>query len=416
MSQLVSAKSEDTIVVFIALDTKGEEARFVRDCIRNAGLHPLVVDVGVLGEPLISPDISNSEVAAAGGSSLELLRLDGDRNKAIEVMSAGATCIASRLYASGRLAGVLAVGGSGGTTIGTAAMRTLPLGVPKLMVSTLVAGDIGAFVGSSDICMLNSVIDFCGVNTISQAVLRNAAAAISGMVRASSAPKVTREKPLIAASMFGVTTTCISEARSYLREVGFELVPFHATGSGGRSMEALIDEGVFIGVLDLTITEWADEVVGGMLSAGPSRLEAGARSGLPQVIAPGAVDMVNFVGSAALPDRFSGRCLHQHNPDVILMRTTAEECHEIGRRVAEKLNQAKGPVAVLFPLRGLSALDVESGPFFDPDADRSLLDALVEHCRPAIEIIPLDVHINDPAFAHACCSQLLTFIESPRGR
>jgi uncharacterized protein (UPF0261 family) len=405
---------DPSIVVIASLDTKGEEAGFIRDQLEATGQRILVMDVGVLADPQFEPDIANSVVAAKGGESLALIRSGHDRARAIDVMSKGAEVIVCELHRDGKLLGIMGIGGSGGTTIGTAAMRALPLGIPKVMVSTLVAGDLTTYARSSDICMMHSVIDFCGVNPLSEMILGNACAAISGMARAVRPSVRPASRKLIAASMFGVTTACVMEAAAFMREAGYELIPFHATGSGGRTMEELVGQGHFSGVLDFTTTEWADEVVGGSLSAGPSRLEAAAKAGLPQVIAPGALDMVNFVGPRGLPDRFRGRLTHTHSRDIILMRTSVDESREIGKRVAEKLNAARGPVTVMFPTRGVSALDLEGHPFYDLDADKALLEALRRNCRPPVEVEEVDFHINDPAFAHACCRRLLAAMDGTR--
>ena len=409
-------KVQPAVFLVATLDTKGEEALFMRDCVREMGWPVRVVDVSVLGQPLFEADIAREQVAARANVTLPALAAEKNRAESITAMSDGLVAIVREAHSRGEVAGVIAIGGSGGTTLGTAAMRALPLGVPKVMLSTLVAGDVSAYVGTKDICMMHSVMDFCGVNTISEPILRNACGAVCGMAERYLAtlarPTIEAPHKLIAASMFGVTTPCVNKAREYLRGVGFELVPFHATGSGGRIMESLITEGFFCGVLDITTTEWADEVVGGSLSAGPTRLEAAAQAGLPQVVVPGALDMVNFVGADAFPENFSGRKTHRHNQDVILMRTTPDECREIGRRIAEKLNLSTGPVTVLFPSKGLSALDMEGGVFYNPEADDALLEALQRFCQPTTEVRVLDLHINDDAFAAACCQQLVDNIRS----
>jgi uncharacterized protein (UPF0261 family) len=286
-------------------------------------------------------------------------------------------------------------------------MRALPLGVPKVMVSTVASGDTRPFVDISDIMMLNSVADFSGLNPISETILSNAVGAFAGMIRLRQRGGARNRRRLIAATMFGVTTAAVEKCRALLAGANYMLVPFHATGVGGRTMEALIAEGYFDGVLDITTTEWADEVVGGSLSAGPGRLEAAAKAGIPQVVAPGAVDMVNFFGSAGVPDRFRGRLLHEHSANSFLMRTSPEENAEIGRRIAEKLGLARGPLTVLFPGRGLSALDRPGGPFHSAEANRSLLDSLRSAATPNIDIEVLDCHINDDAFARRAVEILL---------
>lgn len=400
------------VALIATLDTKGEEATFIRDCILGAGLGVALIDVGVMGKPAIAADISRDSIAQRGGASIATLQESNDRGAALDAMICGAEGVVSDLYHQGEIAGVISIGGSGGTAIGTAAMRQLPLGVPKVMVSTLASGDTQPYVGTKDICMIHSVVDFSGVNAISQPILRNAAAAVCAMARAAQSRGQGRDAAagqgrLVAASMFGVTTPCVNKCRDVLRGSGLQLIPFHATGIGGRTMEALIGEGFFSAVLDITTTEWADEVVGGTLSAGPTRLEAAAKAGLPQVVVPGAIDMVNFVGPAGLPERFQGRTIHRHNENVILMRTTAAECREIGRRIAEKVNAATGPTTVLFPLKGVSALDAPGAAFYDSEADQSLLDALRDHCRSPVRVLTVEAHINDDAFAARCCEELL---------
>lgn len=397
-----------TILLIGTLDTKGAEVRYVRDLIRGHGLETLVLDAGVLGDPAFTPEIAAAEVATAGGASLAELRRRGDRGEAVDAMIAGVRTLAPRLHAEGRIDGVLGLGGGGGTTIATAAMRELPVGMPKLMVSTVAAGDTRPYVGVSDITMMYSVVDIAGLNPFSRRILANAAGAIRGMVEQEcpAAP----DRPLIAASMFGVTTPCVDRMRELLEAAGYELLVFHATGTGGRAMERLIQAGYVVGVADMTTTEWCDEVVGGVLTAGPERLSAAGRAGVPQVVSCGALDMVNFHAEDTVPERFRGRTLYRHNPNVTLMRTTAEECSEIGRRIAEKLNQARGPTTLLLPLRGVSALDREGQPFYDPAADAALFGALREHLRPEVQVVELDLHLNDSAFAEAAVGHLLTRI------
>ncbi len=415
------------IVIAAALDTKGDEAAFMRGTLRECGHDTLLIDIGVLGDPTVQPDFSSEDVLLKGGNSRERLLHEGDRAHVVDALVAGIEVLALELYEQGALSGVIAVGGSGGTTIGTAAMRTLPIGVPKVMVSTIASSDVQPYVGMKDICMVNSVVDFSGVNAISELILQNACGAIAGMIdvrnahnaglarATNSTPHARTAKPLVAASMFGVTTPCVDKARRLLQEQGFELVPFHATGIGGKTMESLIEEGFFEAVLDVTTTEWADEVVGGTLTAGPTRLEAAARAGLPQVVAPGALDMVNFYGAGGLPEKFWGRKIHRHNDNVILMRTTAEECSEIGKRIAEKLNASRGPVTFMFPRLGVSGLDLKGGMFYDPEANTALLEAFKKFLLPKVELKIIDAHINDDVFARACCQELFINIEKTAG-
>ncbi|GLQ56203.1 Tm-1-like ATP-binding domain-containing protein [Devosia nitrariae] len=397
------------LALVVSLDTKAPEAAYLRERVAEDGIEVVVVDFGT-GPPGFTPHVPATTIAELGGGDLEDLRRDRDRAAAIDVMMSGVATWAARAYAAGDICGLVSIGGSGGTAVGTAAMRALPFGAPKIMISTVAASDVREYVGTKDVTMINSVVDFAGVNPISEPVLRNAAVAAGAMARAFEEPRSDQRSRLVAASQFGVTTAAIAQAQRLLQEAGFTLVPFHATGIGGRTMEDLIADGMFEAVLDLTTTEWADEVVGGTLSAGPTRLEAAGRIGIPQIVAPGALDMVNFF-MAPVPERFATRTFHRHNANVTLMRTDVAENAEIGRRIAQKLNAAVGPVTMLFPLRGVSALDVEGGPFFDPQANASLLRALKTHLDPRIRLEELDLHINDPGFAAAAVEALFASLE-----
>jgi uncharacterized protein (UPF0261 family) len=326
-------------------------------------------------------------------------------------MARGAAEIARRLHAEGRLDAIAGVGGSGNSSIATAAMRALPVGVPKLMVSTLASGDTRPYVGAVDVTMTYSVVDVSGINSISARILANAGGAIAGMAKAAVPPLA--EKPLVAASMFGVTTPCVTRARERLEELGYEVLVFHATGTGGQSMEALVHGGYLAGVLDVTTTELADDLVGGVLSAGPERLEAAGVAGVPQVVSLGALDMVNFGPRESVPQQFADRKLYVHNPTVTLMRTTPDECGELGRRIGRKLSAANGPTVLFVPLRGVSAIDVEGQPFHDPDADEALLAGLRE-TLDGVETHELDTDVNDPAFAVAMADRLHELIEGTR--
>ncbi|GBD16539.1 hypothetical protein HRbin26_01437 [bacterium HR26] len=401
------------VVLLGTLDTKGAEYDYLRARVREAGCEVILIDAGVLGRPLATPDISREEVARAAGADVAELAARGDRGAAIETMAAGATAIVLDLFRQGRLHGILALGGSGGSALATQAMRALPVGVPKLMVSTLASGDTRPYVGASDLAMLYPVVDIAGINRISERILTNAAAAIAGMARAYEPFRPSAaSKPLIGATMFGVTTPCVTEARRQLEERGYEVLVFHATGTGGQAMETLVEAGYLAGVLDITTTELADELVGGVLSAGPQRLEAAGRAGVPQVVSLGALDMVNFGPIDTVPERFRGRTLYKHNPTVTLMRTTPEECAELGRIIAQKLNQARGPLAVFIPRRGVSLISREGGPFYDPEADRALIEGLKANLRPEIEVHEWDTDINDPAFARAMAERLDALIRA----
>jgi uncharacterized protein (UPF0261 family) len=407
-----------TILLIGTLDTKGDEYLFVRDLIHARGHRALVVDIGVRADPPFVPDATAEQVAEAGGLSLRELRARLDRGTAVDVMLKGARVLTRELFAQGLFEGVLGLGGGGGTAMITAAMRELPVGIPKLMVSTMASGNTAPYVDVKDITMMYSVVDIAGLNPLSRKILANAAGAICGMVEQHSVERggtnePPGQRPLIAATMFGVTTPCVTEARKRLESAGYDVLVFHATGTGGRAMEGLIADGYFAGVLDVTTTEWCDEVVGGVLSAGPDRLSAAGARGIPQVVSVGALDMVNFGAIDSVPPRFRDRLLYQHNPTVTLMRTSVTECRDIGRRIAEQLNRARGPVSLLLPLRGVSMIDAEDQPFHDAAADDALFAALREHARPPVRIRELDVHINDPEFAQALADELLQLMTAP---
>ncbi|WP_372911056.1 Tm-1-like ATP-binding domain-containing protein [Salinigranum sp.] len=393
------------VVIVGTLDTKAEEIGFARDVVEAQGVDVHVVDTGVMGDPGFEPDTAASDVAAAGGESLETLRDSGDRGTAMEVMGEGAAAVCQRLHDEGVLDGVLGLGGSGNTSVATTAMRALPYGVPKLMVSTMASGDVRPYVEARDVMMLYSVADVEGLNQLSRTVISNAALAMVGMV--SNEPDVeVEDRSTVGLTMFGVTTPCVKHARSWLEERGYETIVFHATGTGGTAMETLVREGVIDGVLDVTTTEWADELVGGVLSAGPTRLDAAAETGTPQVVSTGALDMVNFGPREEVPAEFEGRTLHVHNPQVTLMRTTPDECAELGRIIGEKLNAATGPTALALPLKGVSLLDVEGEDFYDPEADAALFDALRETVDDDVDLLELDTDVNDEAFAEAVAERL----------
>jgi uncharacterized protein (UPF0261 family) len=393
-------------------DTKGHEYAFLRDRVREHGVETLLIDAGV-DEPVgVEPDVSRSEVAAAVGADVARLAEARDRGAAVDAMARGAAALVARLHGEGRLDAVVGLGGSGGTAIATTAMRALPVGVPKLMVSTVASGDTRLYVGATDVTMMYSVVDISGVNSISARIMANAAAAIAAMAGAT-APEL-GDRPLVGATMFGVTTPCVTRARERLEALGYEVLVFHATGTGGRSLEALVAGGFLAGVLDVTTTELADELVGGVLSAGPDRLEAAGRRGVPQVVSLGALDMVNFGPRETVPPRFELRNLYVHNPTVTLMRTTAEECAELGRTIGRKLTAATGPVAVFVPRRGVSTIDVDGQPFRDAEADEALFEGLRESLDPRIELHELDLDVNDDRFADAMAARLHELIEAAR--
>jgi uncharacterized protein (UPF0261 family) len=398
-----------TVMLLGTLDTKGREYAFVRDLIKARGLNTFVLDAGVLGEPTFTPDSPATLTAEAGGSTLATLREKRDRGYALEIMGIGARKLALQFLAEGKFDGVITMGGSGNTSIGATAMQALPVGMPKLIVSTMASGDVGVYVGVKDITMMYSVVDVSGVNRVSRQIYANAAGAIAGMVEQEK-PKAA-EKPLIGATMFGVTTPCVDQIRARMDAAGYEMLVFHAVGSGGRAFEALISDGYFTGVTDVTTTEWCDELVGGVLSAGPERLDAAAAKGTPQVVSVGALDMVNFGPKETVPEQFKDRLLYVHNPQVTLMRTTPEECAQLGKIIADKLNKTTGPTALFIPLKGVSAIDVEGMPFYDPAADKALFDALRKNLdRSKVDLVELDMPINDPAFANAMVDRLISML------
>jgi uncharacterized protein (UPF0261 family) len=392
------------------LDTKGGEIAFVRDLLAQANVTCLVLVAGVLQPPAFTPDVPREEVYAAAGTSLDAVRAASDRGQAVTLAAKGAAALALRLHAEGKIDGVLGLGGSAGTTIGTAAMRALPFGVPKLMVSTMASGQVRPYVGVRDVMMMHSVVDLSGLNRVSRTVLANAAHAMSGMVQQPKADRQQTEQSVLTATMFGVTTPCVEAARARLEQAGHEVLVFHATGTGGQTMEAFIADGIVAGVLDVTTTELADELVGGVLSAGPDRLTAAALRGVPQVIALGALDMVNFGPPDTVPERFRGRRFYQHNPTVTLMRTTPVENDQLGKEIAQKASAAKGPTAVFVPKKGVSALDREGQPFWWPEADEALFQSLRNWVGPSVRLVELDLHINDPAFARAMADCLLEML------
>jgi uncharacterized protein (UPF0261 family) len=406
-----------TIAILGTMDTKGEEHAYVAEIIRKRGHKTLVIDVGALEPPKLKPDISREEIAAAAGVDLAAIVARKDRGEAIKVMGQGAPIVLTRLLNEKKINGVISLGGGGGTSIATSAMRALPIGFPKLMVSTLASGNTAQYVGVKDIAMYPSIVDVAGLNRISREILARAAGAICGMVETSPPERnANDDKPIIVASMFGNTTACVQHAKKILEAQGFEVLVFHATGVGGRTMESLIEAGMVDGVLDITTTEWADELVGGFLGAGPHRLEAAAKTGTPAVVTPGCLDMVNFYAPDSVPDRFKGRLFYQHNPQVTLMRTNAEENLELGKILAQKLNASQGPVSVLFPRKAISVISAPGQSFHDPEADCALFDTLKQNLRSDIPLVEMDAEINDPVFAERCAKTLIELVRSQPGK
>ncbi|MDB6129522.1 MAG: hypothetical protein JWM04_629 [Verrucomicrobiales bacterium] len=394
-----------TIAVLGTMDTKGEEHGFLAELIRRRGHETLIINVGSLGESSITAAVGPKEIALAAGVDFALLQAKRDRGESVAVMSQGAPVVVSRLQQEGKIQGIISLGGGGGTAISTAAMRALPLGFPKVMVSTLASGNTSQYVGVKDIVMMPSVVDVAGLNRISRQILSRAAGAICGMVEAEL--PASADKPVIVASQFGNTTACVDHCRKALEKQGYEVMAFAAVGTGGRTMESLVESGMVSGVLDVTTTEWADELVGGVLTAGPNRLEAAALAGTPAVVAPGCLDMVNFGPRETVPAKFADRLFYQHNPQVTLMRTTEKECEDLGKIIAAKLNASKGPVSFLIPLQGISVISAPGQVFHDPKADEALFGTIKSVLRKDIPVIEIDANINSPQFADACVSELL---------
>jgi uncharacterized protein (UPF0261 family) len=399
-----------TVLLFATLDTKGREADFVRGLLTSWGVPVTLVDVGALGTPAVAADIPRERIFELAGTTIEAVRRKADRGEAVTKAAEGAARLAREACARGAVSGVLGLGGSAGTTIATAAMKTLPLGIPKVMMSTLASGMVRQYVGDKDIFMLNSVVDILGINRVSRQVLSQAARAMAGLVTHPGPAPQPDDKPLVAATMFGVTTACVERARETLERAGYEVVVFHATGNGGQAMESLIGEGLIAGVLDITTTELADEEVGGFLSAGPDRLTAAGKAGIPQIVSTGALDMANFYAPESVPAKFKDRLFYKHNANVTLMRTTPQENVRIGADIARKLSAATGPVSVVLPGRGVSAIDKEGQPFDDPVARTALHDAIRSGLQ-GVDVTELDLHINDPEFADAAANKLLELMK-----
>jgi uncharacterized protein (UPF0261 family) len=400
------------VFVVATLDTKGREAAFVRDALAHQGVSGKLLDAGCLAPPVVPADVERTAVFSAAGEDAAKLAAAGDRGAAVSAAARSAAAWVGRAHSQGIVAGVIAIGGSAGTTIGTAAMRALPIGVPKVMVSTLASGQVRHYVGDKDILMLNSIVDISGLNRVTREVLGEAARAMAGMVKFAKDDAASASRPLVAATMFGVTTPCVEAAGAVLERAGYEVLVFHATGSGGQAMESLVRDRLIAGVLDITTTELADELVGGVLSAGPTRLTAAAQCGVPQVVSVGATDMVNFHAPETVPEKFRGRTFYRHNPSVTLMRTTPDECVLIGAEIGRKLSAATGPVSVLLPARGVSAIDRQGQPFDDPLARKALF-AAIRASGPKLDVRELDCHINDPQFAAALAERLLELVALP---
>lgn len=398
-----------TVAIAGTFDSKHLEFAYLQEIIQSLGLKTFMIHTGVF-ESKLAADVSNEAVASAVGENIKEIAVKKDRALATDVLSRGLEKLLPKLYAEGKFDGIISCGGTGGTSLVTPGMRALPIGVPKVMVSTVAAGDVSMYVGTSDIFMYPSIVDVAGLNSISTKIFTNAALAIAGMVK-FEINKVTEKKPLIAASMFGVTTPCVNQAREYLEKQGYEVLTFHATGTGGKAMESLIRDGYIAGVFDITTTEWCDELMGGNMAAGEKRLEAAALGGVPQVVSVGALDMVNFGPISTVPEKYNGRNFYKHNPTVTLMRTTVDENRSLGLAIAEKLNMCKAKAALLLPLKGVSMIDAPGQPFYGPEEDAILFKTLKENItNPLVEIIEVDANINDIEFSSAAAGKLVELL------
>lgn len=407
---------ERMVVMLGAYDTKAVEYAYLRQRIVERGHAVLAINTGVLGETDLFPiDISAEQVAQAGGGKLSELRQSRDRGLAMKTMAQGAATILAKLWSEKKFNGAIGMGGTGGSSVVCTGFRALPLGVPKVCLSTAAAGDVSGYVGVKDIIMMPSIVDVAGLNRISRLMIARAADALCGMVEGNDPALSADDKPLIAASMFGNTTACVDACREAL-SADYEVLVFHATGTGGRTMESLVDEGLIAGVLDITTTEWADTLCGGVFDAGPDRLSAPGRQGIPHLIVPGCVDMVNFGSPQSVPAKYrqADRLFYEWNPNVTLMRTSVEENQRMGRIFAEKANAASGPVAVLIPLRGVSILDGDGQLFCDRQADQAMFDAIRSHLKADIPLVEVDANINDPAFVNKAVEMMQELMSHAR--
>jgi uncharacterized protein (UPF0261 family) len=398
-----------TICIIGAFDTKGEDHSFLRQEILKLGCQVLTVNIGVLGTTTLFPvDFEAADVLKAAGNDLGGIRAQGDKGAAMKAFDQAAPRLVRQLYEQGKFDGIIGMGGSGGSAIIASAMRSIPIGVPKVLVSTVASGDVSFYVRGKDITIIPSIVDVAGLNRVSRLIYARAAGAICGMVK-NEPPQTGEDRPIITASMFGNTTDCVNACVKALSDKGFEVLVFHATGAGGRAMETLVADGLVEGVLDITTTEWADELCQGVFSAGPERLDAPGQKGIPHLIVPGCVDMANFGAPSTVPEKFrqAKRLLYEWNPSVTLMRTNEDENRQMGEIFAKKANAATGPVAFLIPLRGVSMLDGDGQPFCDRAADRAMFDAIKAKVKPGIPIVEVDLNINDPAFAAKAVEMML---------
>jgi len=399
------------IVMLGCFDTKGEDFSYLLKCMKVRGKQVITINTGVMESTAdFHIDFDNNRVATSSGTSLETIRKSGDRGKAVELMGKGVGVIISNLIAENRIKGVIGMGGGGGTYIALEAMQEVPLGIPKLCLSTLAAKDLSKQIGVKDITLMASVVDVAGLNSISKLLMNQAAAAICGMTEVEL-EALDDSKKRIAISMFGNTTKCVDKCTELLKNKGYEVLAFHATGIGGATMESLIREGIFDGVLDITTTELADDLCGGILSAGPDRLTAASKMGIPQVVVPGCLDMVNFAQLETVPQEYNSRQLYSWAPDVTLMRTNKDENESLGKLLANKLNNAQAAVEILIPLKGISQIDSKGDIFYRPEIDTVLFKSIKENAKDHIPVIEMDAHINDETFAAALVEHLLAMME-----
>ncbi|MEQ8219213.1 MAG: Tm-1-like ATP-binding domain-containing protein [Arenibacter sp.] len=405
------ATADKSIVMLGCFDTKGEDFTYLLKSLRALNQQVITINTGVMGTSVDFPiDVDQEEVAKASGEVLETIRASNDRGRAVELMGKGAAAILAELASKDRIKGVIGMGGGGGTYIILEAMQAVPLGIPKFCLSTVVAKDLSRQIGVKDITLMSSVVDVAGLNSISRLLIRQAASAITAMAD-TKVDAAEENKKNIAISMFGNTTKCVDKCTELLKSKGYEVMAFHATGVGGATMESLIREGVFDAVLDVTTTELADELCGGILSAGPDRLTAASEMGIPQIVVPGCLDMVNFAQMDTLPEKYRLRQLYSWAPDVTLMRTNVEENEILGKQLVDKLKGAKAPVKILIPLKGISQIDSEGGVFYDPEADSALFRTIKKNAKGRVTVIEVDVHINDETFAKVLVERLLKIME-----
>jgi uncharacterized protein (UPF0261 family) len=398
-----------TIAVLGALDTKEAEFAYLINCIQLRRHQVLLIDTGILGESNLQPNIKAEQVAEAAGETLTHLRQSGERGPAMHVMAHGAASVVSNLHSSGQIDAIIGMGGSGGTSVFAAAVRDLPVGFPKILVSTMASGDTRSIVGTKDLILIPAVVDVAGLNRISRQIIANAANAICGMVEGNRV-EIQSDRPIIAVSMLGNTTPAVDVARPLLEAAGYEVLVFHAVGAGGRTMESLIAEGLIAGVFDLTTTELASELTGAPCSAGPERLTSAGNLGIPQLISIGCIDFSIFGRRETIPEKYRNRNFYDWNPETTLMRTTPEESAQLGKLIAERANAARGPVAVILPLAGYSQVGITSQPFWMPQADEALFTAIRVNLRPEVKLIEMDKHINDPRFAEEAAQTMLNLM------